>query len=71
MREVDLILGRFADDHLDRLDEDDLASLEALLDVPDRELLAWVIGETPIPGDRDTPFLRRLIAFNRTNAAGR
>ncbi len=65
IREVDLILGRFADAHLDDLDDGDLASFEALLDVPDQVLLAWVTGEMPIPGDRDTAFLRRLIAFNQ------
>jgi len=71
MREVDLILGRFADAHLDDLDDGDLATFEALLDVPDQVLLAWVTGEMPIPGERDTPFLRRLIAFNHATAASR
>ncbi len=71
MREVDLILGRFADAHLDDLDDGDLASFEALLDVPDQVLLAWVTGEMAVPGDNDTPFLRRLIAFNRGYAADR
>jgi antitoxin CptB len=71
MREVDLILGRFADAHLDALDDDDLTAFEALLDVPDQVLLAWVTGEMPVPGERDTPFLRRLIAFNHNHAADR
>ena len=38
--------------------------------MPDQVLLAWVTGEMPIPGERDTPFLRRLIAFNHATAAG-
>jgi len=69
MREVDLILGRFADAHLDGLGADDLASFEALLDVPDPEVLAWVLGEAPVPGERDTPLLRRLIAFHAGRGA--
>jgi antitoxin CptB len=68
MREVDLIVGRFADAHLDGLGEADLSSFEALLDVPDQDLLAWVLGRAPIPDDRDTPLLRRLIAFHRNDA---
>jgi antitoxin CptB len=65
MREVDLILGRFADAHLDGLGAGDLDAFEALLEVPDQELYAWVIGQEPIPAADDTPLLRRLIAFNR------
>jgi antitoxin CptB len=65
MREVDLLLGRFADASLDKLDEGDLAAFEAILDVPDPEILAWIRGEEAIPAASDTPFLRRLIAFHR------
>lgn len=66
MREVDLLLGRFADAHLDALDEADLTSFEALLEVPDPVVLAWITSEMPVPGDRDTRLLRRLIAFHHT-----
>ena len=65
MREVDLILGRFADARLDRLGAPELDAFEALLDTPDQDVLAWVLGELPVPPDRDTPFLRQLIAFHR------
>ena len=64
MREVDLLLGRFADAHVDGLGEDDLAAFEALLDVPDPVVLSWITGGAPVPGDRESPFLRRLIAFH-------
>jgi len=70
MREVDLILGRFADAHLDRLSEPDLAAFEALLGASDPEVLGWVTGEWAVPPDRDSPFLRRLIAFNRDGSGG-
>ena len=69
MREADLILGRFADAHLDDLCDADLAALEALLDVPDQDLVAWVTGEAPVPAERDAALLRRLIAFSRNHAA--
>ena len=64
MREVDLLLGRFADAHVDGLGEDDLAAFEALLDVPDPVVLSWITGEAPVPSDMESPFLRRLIAFH-------
>ena len=64
LREVDLLLGRFADAHVDTLDDEGLAGFEALLDVPDRDILGWIIGEAETPAESDTPILRRIVAFH-------
>ena len=45
MRETDLIMGRFADAAIATLTDAELAEFERLIEVPDRELLAWVTGE--------------------------
>jgi antitoxin CptB len=66
MRELDLIMGRFADSAIAELAADDLAELEGLIDVPDPELLAWVTGESEVPAAHDTPLFRRLRDFNRS-----
>ena len=51
MREVDLLLGRFADAHLAELGADELGAFEALLDVPDQDVLAGLTGPvSPRPG---------------------
>jgi antitoxin CptB len=68
IREVDLILGRFADARLAGMSAAELDAFEALLDTPDQDVLGWVLGEMPVPPDRDTPFLRQLIAFHRGQA---
>jgi antitoxin CptB len=65
MRETDLITGRFADAMIAQMTEDELADFERMLEVPDRELLAWVIGEQAVPANHDTPLLRRLRDFSR------
>ena len=65
MREVDFLLGRFADAKVDGLDNEQLAAFEALLDVPDPEVLSWIIGEEAVPADRDSPLLRQVIAFHK------
>jgi antitoxin CptB len=65
MREVDLLLGRFADARVPAMDEENLAAFEALLDVPDREILAWIIGEAEVPAEHESAFVRQLIAFHR------
>ena len=72
MRETDLIMGRFADHALETLDDGELAEFERLIDVPDRELLAWVTGEAEVPPSFDTALFRRLRDFNtRSGEAGR
>lgn len=63
LREVDLILGRFADSHIEQLSEADLTEFEALMDVPDGELLVWLTGEAEVPAAHDGPLFRRLRAF--------
>ena len=71
IRETDLILGRFADAFIATLGDADLDIYERLLDVPDPDLLAWVIGECDVPADYDTPLFRRLCDFHtRTGAQG-
>lgn len=71
MREMDLIMGRFADAAIEQLTSDELAEFEHLLEVPDRELLAWIIGEAAVPPDYDTALFRRLRDFNRSGEGAR
>ena len=59
-REMDLIMGRFADAHLPTMNEDELAEFERLLDVPDPQALAWIIGGEHPPREFDTPLFARL-----------
>ena len=64
MREVDLLLGRFADASVPKMDEEGLAAFEALLDLPDPEILSWITGEAKVPAEHDTRFVRQLLAFH-------
>ncbi len=61
-REMDLVLGRFADRHLAALDAATLDAYEALLSVPDPELYGWLTGRATVPAAYDTPLMRHLIA---------
>src|SRR5271163_3771159 len=47
VREMDLVMGRFADAHLPAMSEADLAEFERLLDVPDPQVFAWIMGGEP------------------------
>jgi len=64
MREMDLIMGGFADSAVADLAETELADFERLIEAPDRAILAWVTGEEVVPADHDTPLFRRLRAFH-------
>jgi len=64
VRETDLIVGRFADAYIDRFDDAALDAFERLIEVPNADLYAWVVGERPVPSDYDTAVLRQLIAFH-------
>jgi len=63
-REMDLIMGRFADAALADLNEIELAEYERLMDLPDPDLYAWVTGERLVPPVHDTALFRRLRAFH-------
>ncbi len=58
-KEVDLLLGPFADTNLDGLDEAGLAGFEALLACSDLEIMDWVIGAAEPP---ENPVVARLVA---------
>jgi antitoxin CptB len=71
LRETDLIMGRFADATIEQLAAAELAQFEQLMEVPDRELLAWITGEADVPADYDTALFRRLREFNRSGGGAR
>ena len=57
-REMDLILGRFADAEIADLTDIELAEFERLLEVPDPDLYAAVIGDRPAPEEAGALFAR-------------
>jgi antitoxin CptB len=48
-REMDLLLGRFADQYLDGYTADDLNIYEGILEISDPDLYNWVSGREGIP----------------------
>jgi antitoxin CptB len=68
-READLIMGRFADAHIEAFSDGELDQYEYLLDAIESDLLAWMTGAQPVPAEHDTPMFRRVRQFHF--AAGR
>jgi antitoxin CptB len=63
-READILIGRFADAEVAGMDEAEVTAFETMLDLPDIDLVNWVMGRTVPPPENDTPILRRLMAFH-------
>jgi antitoxin CptB len=71
VREMDLIVGRFADAAIEAFSDADLDVFERLIEVPNEELYAWVSGQSGIPADYDTAVMRRLKEFHMRAGAER
>lgn len=65
MKEVDLILGPFADEHAARLNARELDDFELLLGVPDNDLYDWLCGRTPPPEHYRTKLYEQIHDFSR------
>ena len=64
IREMDLIMGSFADARLADLDEAGVTTFEALLEAQDRDVFSWLSGEAPVPANYDTAVFRAVRAFH-------
>jgi antitoxin CptB len=62
-REMDLILGRFADAEIANLRDDELAQLERLIEVPDPDLYAALTGDKPLASEVAGNLFDRIKSF--------
>jgi antitoxin CptB len=62
-REMDLILGRFADAEIANLTNDELAQLERLIEVPDPDLYAALTGDKPLAPEYAGSLFDRIKSF--------
>jgi antitoxin CptB len=69
-REMDLLMGSFADAHLSGLSDDDVSEFERLLSTPDWEVYAWLIGQKPVPANFESSLLTRMMEFRYQAHAG-
>ena len=65
MKEVDLILGPFADSVAERLSQQDLEDFELLLGVPDNDLYDWLCGRSTPPERFRTKLYDQIQNFSR------
>jgi len=68
-REMDLILGRFADSEIGNLTEQELAQFERLMDVPDPDLYAALTGNMVPAPDYANGLFDRIKSFRGNREA--
>jgi antitoxin CptB len=61
-RELDLLLGPFADAALDGMEAAELDRFERLLETQENELQTWLLGQETPPPTADRDLLDRIIA---------
>ena len=64
-KEMDLVLGPFADAHLESLGEADLLTYDALLAENDQDLMSWILGQS-VPPASIASLLSRIARFAET-----
>ena len=62
-REMDLILGRFADAEIATLGDDELGQLEHLIEVPDPDLYGALTGDKPLSPEYAGALFERIKSF--------
>ena len=62
-READLILGPFADRYAQDFTAAQIDAFEELLEQPDQDLYAWIVGTAPTPAAFDGEILNRIKVF--------
>ncbi len=67
-REMDLLLGRFADGRLDGFDRRALRAYAALLERSDPDIYDWVSGRGRCPDDDLRPIVQALTEFHSTSS---
>lgn len=62
-KEMDLLLGPYADARLEGMSGDELDRFEGLLEEADTDLLKWLMGQEPSPAGADRELLAELLRF--------
>jgi antitoxin CptB len=69
IKEMDIIVGGYADRHLPHMSAQDLITFEALLEIPDQQLLSWVTRQEEVPENLRQPMLMDLLTYRPEQSA--
>lgn len=62
-KEMDILLGGFAQARIEGMSDEELDAFEALLHIPDQDFYNMLVKDGPIPPAYDTPMMREIVSF--------
>lgn len=65
-REMDLIMGSFADSNLSVFSGDELNTYDEILQMSDPDLYNWISGREPVPANITSSVMEKLIQYQFT-----
>lgn len=63
IREMDLILGQYAEDNIADMDDATLDQFETIMAEEDNDLIAWINGASPVPEHLRMPLFESIAAY--------
>ena len=69
-REMDLILGQFADARLSAMSEKEIEEYTALISLPDTQLYKWISGREEIPEPYRTDLMAAICKLDYLDRSG-
>ena len=63
IKEMDLLVGGFANQRLPEMTEGELQQFGVIMDIPDQDLLSWVTAQTETPPALQSPLLFEMLKF--------
>jgi antitoxin CptB len=66
-KEMDILIGRFAEANIEQLNAQEIKDFANLLEVSDDSLYNWFTQKEKVPAKFNTPIMHRIIEFNDKN----
>jgi len=63
IREMDILVGGYAAAHIHAMGLADLDQLEAIIALPDQEMLAWATRQEKVPPQHQSAMLAAILEF--------
>ena len=64
MREMDYVLGTYANHAIADMSDDELSQFELLMQLPDPDMYKWLSGSIEVPANYDTSVVRKIREFH-------
>ncbi|MEP6827216.1 MAG: succinate dehydrogenase assembly factor 2 [Aestuariivirga sp.] len=63
IKEMDILVGGYAQQHLQTMTSDELSEFEVLLEIPDQDLLSWATRQEDVPPQFACSMLTAILTY--------